>query len=127
MIWNNWYTSLLKKKKNTVDLILTSLPGQFQDIHSPDKLSDHDIVSWTLKLIIPSIKKPARKVYLCQKGDFESLRKDAFEFAKEKYFNGHSDIRSVQKNFDLITSFIQDSADNTFHQKLVALSPRSRE
>ena len=28
-----------KKKKNTLDLLLTSLPGQFQDIHSPDKLS----------------------------------------------------------------------------------------
>ena len=31
-------------EKNTLDLILTTLPGQFQDIHSPDKLSDHDIV-----------------------------------------------------------------------------------
>ena len=29
----------------------------------------------------------------------------------KKYFNGHSDTRSVQENFDLITSFIQDSAD----------------
>ena len=29
---------------------------------------------------------------------------------KEKYFNGHSDTRSVQENFDLLTSFIQDSA-----------------
>ena len=33
------------------------------------------------------------------------------KFAKEKYFNGHSDTRSVQENFNLITSFIQDSAD----------------
>ena len=29
---------------------------------------------------------------------------------KEKYFNGHSNTRSVQENFDLLTSFIQDSA-----------------
>ena len=27
------------------------------------------------------------------------------------YFNGHSDTRSVQENFDLLTSFIQDQAD----------------
>ena len=75
-----------KKQQKTLDLILTSLPGQFQDIHSPDKLSDHDIVSGTLKVIIhptphpppPPIKKPRRKVYLYQKGDFESMRKDAF-------------------------------------------------
>ena len=39
-------------------LILTSLPGQFVDIHSPDKLSDHDIVSRTLKIAIPTHPTP---------------------------------------------------------------------
>ena len=88
------------REKNTLDLILTSLPGQFQDVHSPDKLSDHDIVSGTSKIFTPpppQIKKPRRKVYLYQKGDYESMRKDTLEFAKEKYFNGHSDTRSVQE------------------------------
>ena len=33
------------REKNTLDLLLTSLSGQFQDIHSPDKLCDHDIVA----------------------------------------------------------------------------------
>ena len=88
------------REKNTLDLILTTLPCQFQDVHSPDKLSDHDIVSGTLKIFIPPpIKKLRRKVYLYQKGDYESLRKDTLEFAKENYFNGHSDTRSVQENF----------------------------
>ena len=105
------------RAKNTLDLILTTLPGQFQDVHSPDKLSDHDIVSGTLKISIPPIKKPRRKVYLYQKGDYESMRKDTIEFAKEKYFNGHSDTRSVQENFDLVTSFIQDSADKHIPSK----------
>ena len=105
------------REKNTLDLILTTLPGQFQDVHSPDKLSDHDIVSGTLKIFIPPIKKPRRKVYLYQKGDYESMRKDTLEFAKEKYFNGHSDARSVQENFDLLTSFIQDSADKHIPSK----------
>ena len=105
------------REKNTLDLILTTLPGQFQDVHSPDKLSDHDIVSGTLKIFIPPIKKPRRKVYLYQKGDYESMRKDTLEFAKEKYFNGHSATRSVQENFDLLTSFIQDSADKHIPSK----------
>ena len=105
------------RKKNTMELILTTLPGQFKDVHSPDKLSDHDIVSGTLKIFIPPIKKPQRKVYLYQKGDYESMRKDTLEFAKEKYFNGHSDTRSVQENFDLLTSFIQDSADKHIPSK----------
>ena len=39
------------------------------------------------------------------------MRKDASDFAKDRYFNGYSDNRSVQENFDLITSFIQESAD----------------
>ena len=99
------------REKNTLDLILTTLPGQFKDVHSPDKLSDHDIVSGTLKSFTPPppIKKPRRKVYLYQKGDYESMRKDTLKFAKEKYFN---DTRSVQENFNLLTSFIQDSVDN---------------
>ena len=84
---------------------------------TPDKLSDHDIVSGTLKIFIPPIKKPRRKVYLYQKGDYESLRKDIFEFKKGKYFNGHSDTRSVQENFDLLTSFINDSADKHIPSK----------
>ena len=109
-------------EKNTLDLILTTLPGQFKDVHFSDKLSDHDIFSGILKNFTPPpppppIKKPWRKVYLYQKGDYESMRKDTLEFAKEKYFNGHSKTRSVQENFDLLTSFIQDSADKPILSK----------
>ena len=105
------------RERNTLDLIMTSLPAQFVDIHSPDKLSDHDIVSGTLKVVIPPIKKPRRKVYRYQKGDYESMRAETFKFAKEKYLNGYSDTRSVQENFNLITSFIQDSADKHIPSK----------
>ena len=104
--------------KNTLDLIRTSLPGQFQDIHSPDKRSDRDIVSGLLRIFSPHIKKPWRKVYSYQKGDFETMRKDALRFANEKYFNGHSDARSVQENFNLITSVIHDSADKHIPSKI---------
>ena len=56
-------------------------------------------------------------MYLYQKGDYESVRKDTLEFAKEKYFSSHWDTRSVQENFDLLTSFIQDSADKHIPSK----------
>ena len=52
-------------------------------------------------------------MYLYQRGDYESMTKDTLE----KYFNGHSDTRSVQENFDLLTSFIQDSADKHIPSK----------
>ena len=77
------------REENTLDLIITSIPGLFQDIHSPDKLSDHDIVAGSLKSFIPPKKKPRQKVYLYQKADYNSMRKDALNFANEKYFNGH--------------------------------------
>ena len=77
----------------------------------------HDIVSGTLKVVIPHIKKPRRKVYCFQKGDSESRRSDALRFAKERYFNGYSDSHSGQENFNLITSFIQDSVDKHIPSK----------
>ena len=45
------------------------------------------------------------------------MRKDAFEFAKQKYFNSYPDTRSVQENFNLITSFIQDLTDKHIPSK----------
>ena len=45
------------------------------------------------------------------------MRKDASDFAKEKYFIGYSDNRSVQENFDLITSFTQESAEKHIPSK----------
>ena len=45
------------------------------------------------------------------------MRSDAHTFAKERYFNRYSDSCSVQENFNLITSFIQDSADKYIPSK----------
>ena len=45
------------------------------------------------------------------------MRKDASDFSKDRYFNGFSDNRSVQENFDLITFFIQESADKHIPSK----------
>ena len=55
--------------------------------------------------------------YPYQKSDYEPMRKDAFEFEKEKYCNGYPDARSVQEIFYLITSFIPDSADKHIPSK----------
>ena len=45
------------------------------------------------------------------------MRKDEPRFTKEKYLNRHSGARSVQENFNLITSFIQDSAEKHIPSK----------
>ena len=61
------------REKNTLDLILTTLPGQFQDVHSPDKLSDHDIVSGTLKNFHAKAKKTGSSKL---RSKFETLRRE---------------------------------------------------
>ena len=55
------------REKNTLDLLLTSLPGQFQEIHSTDKLSDHDVVSGTLKVYIPLTQTSEEGVFISQR------------------------------------------------------------
>ena len=52
-------------------------------------------------------------------GNFESMRKDASDFVKDKHFNGYSDNLLVLENFDLITSFIQESAEKHIPSKPV--------
>ena len=52
-------------------------------------LSDHDIVSGTLKIVIPPIKKPRRKVYRYQKGDYESMRAETFRRVKRTWTHNH--------------------------------------
>ena len=55
------------REKNTLDILLTSLPGQFQDIHSPDKLSDHDIVAGTLTVVIPHRETSEKGVFISER------------------------------------------------------------
>ena len=74
----------------------------------------HYIVAGTLKVVIPPPphkETSEKRVFIYQKGDYESMRKDALKCAKTKYFNDHPDTCSVQENFNLIASFVQDSAD----------------
>ena len=52
-----------------------------------------------------------------KKGDYKSTRKDASEIAEENYFDGYPDTRSVQENFNLISSFMQDLADKQIPSK----------
>ena len=62
-------------------LILTRLSDQFQGDHPPDKLSDRAIVSGFFLNLHSTIKKPRRKVYSYQNGDYETMRKDDMQRA----------------------------------------------
>ena len=51
------------------------------------------------------------------------MRKDSPDFAKDRSFNSYSDNRSVQENFDVITSFIQESAEEYIRSKKTKKKP----
>ena len=82
-----------------MELFLTSLPGQFQEIHSPCKLCDHDVIPETWKILYLHKTQPRKKVLLCQKGDFESMRKDASDFAEDMYSVVTQIIARIRKTF----------------------------
>ena len=86
------------REVNTLDLIITFLPGQFRGIYSPDKVGDHDIVAEILKTFILPKKKPRHKGYQYKKGDCNSMRKEVLNFADDEYFSAHSNFRSAQEN-----------------------------
>ena len=113
MAKNKWYTSPLEKRTHWTwfsPLYLVSLK-----MSTPlTKWSWHRLRN--LKNLFPRPAPTLRNLGE-RKGDYESMRKDTLEFAKKKYFDGHSDTRSVQENFDLLTSFIQDSADKHIPSK----------
>ena len=66
------------REKHTLDLILTSRPGQLQEIHSPDKLNDRDVVSETLKVYIhppPRLPPPHQRKETSEEGVLISQRR----------------------------------------------------
>ena len=84
------------REKNTLDLLLTSLPGQFQDIHSLGKLSDHDIVAGTLKVFILPIKKPRERcIYILSTAIAYLCVIDAKHFLNDPHSDKNAIMSSV--------------------------------
>ena len=99
------------RERNTLDLLITILPGQFTDIKSPDSLSDHDIVMGTLKCKAPRKTRPTRAYYQYSKGNYNQMREDTHNFTKDKYFNGHHHTRTVEENWKMIKNFIMETTE----------------
>ena len=114
----------LTREKNTLELLLTSLPGQFQDIHSPDKLSDHDIVAGTLIVVITPINKPRRNVYLYQKGDCESMRKGALYLQSKSISMVIQILARYRRTLTWLLLLFKIRRINSSHPKLVRRSLR---
>ena len=105
------------RERTTLDLIITYLPNQFVDNHAQDCLSDHDIVSGMLKIVIHPFKKHRRKVYRYQKGYYESMRAETLEFAKEKYSTATRIPVRLRKILMFLHLSFRTQQISTSHQK----------
>ena len=99
------------REENTLDLLITTLPGQFINIHSPDKFSDHDMVKGTFRCTVPRKSIPKRTFFQYSKGDYNQMRDDTKIFSTDCYFNGHQSNRSVEDNWNLIKKIILKRKD----------------
>ncbi|CAC5405136.1 unnamed protein product [Mytilus coruscus] len=96
-------------ERNMIDLLITTLPRQFTDILSPDRLSDHDIVMETLRCTIPRKTRPERTFFQYSKRNYDQMRENTRDFIKDKYLNGHQNTRNVEDNWNMIKEFILDT------------------
>ena len=87
--------------------------------HSPDKFSDHSAVACTLNTSIPFRRKPRRKVYLFNKGDYDSLRSELQEF-QESFFQSTSEDTDIEEDWKLFKSALKTSVDRNIPSKMVS-------
>jgi hypothetical protein len=102
-----------KRGDNILDLVLSTMPGQIHDIHSPDQLSDHEVVACSLSVYIKPTKTLRRKYFLYNKGNYDQMREETKRFCKEKYFNGNQNSRNVEEADKVL--HITDYRSKMFH------------
>ena len=101
-------------EKNTLDLILSALTSQFQDVHFLYRFSDQDIVSLrNLGSFHFLIKKTRGKVYKVYLRGVLYARKVIICHDKLKY----TLMLARYKRTLILTSLIQDSADKHISSK----------
>ena len=96
---------------NILDLFITTYPGLFKNTRSSVSLSDHDAIQTTLKCIPQRKIRPERKIFQYSKGNYSQMREETKAFSKEKYFNGYHNKRSIEENWKMIKSFIEETTN----------------
>ena len=103
------------REDKILDLIFTNTPGLANNCHLPDKFSDHSAVACTLNTSIPFMQKPRRKVYLFNRGDYDSLRSELQEF-QESFLR----ILISKKTGNYSSLRLRPQWTGTFHKKMVS-------
>lgn len=104
--------------ENVLDLMLTTLPSQICDINSPDKLSDHEVISCNLCVFTKPTKTVKCKFYLYNKGNYTKMKDETRTFNRDIYFNGLQNNSSTEENWKILKTFIQKTVNDNVPSKI---------
>ena len=88
----------------------------------------HDTVVGILKCFIPG-KTASKRSFSYSKDDYNIIQEeDTLNFARDKYFNGHQNIRKIEENGNMIKNFLKERIRNNiiqFYIKCMQMTHRS--
>ena len=104
---------------NTLDLIISNLPGLVTDCFSPGKLSDHDTVACTLNCAPSTKRKPKRKVYLFGKDDYNLLRHELKAF-KDRFLHCFTPSNPIERDWSMLKEAILNANEKSIPSKTLS-------
>ena len=92
-------TRITETSATVLDLVFVSIPDKVQKCSVLPGISDHELVLTDIQVRLKHVEKPKRKIYLYNKGDFDSFRIDLAEF-KQDFFETDPAAREKKKKID---------------------------
>ena len=78
-------TRITETSAAVLDFVFVSIPDKVQNCSVLPGISDHELVLTDIQVCLKHVEKPKRKIYLYNKGDFDSFRIDLVKF-KQDFF-----------------------------------------
>jgi hypothetical protein len=92
---------------NTLDVVLTNQPQNFQDLSVEDGIGDHKVIVAEITVRHTLQKRPPRKVFLYQKANIETLKTDL-----RNSFNKFTLTANIANNIDDLFETFQQITDS---------------
>ena len=91
-------TRITETSATVLDLVFVSIPDKVQKCSVLPGISDHELVLTDIQVRLKHVEKPKRKIYLYNKGDFDSFWIDLAEF-KQDFFETDPAVRDHEENW----------------------------
>ncbi len=102
---------------NILDIVLVKSPDLVDNVKIIPGISDHEAVSFDLKMRVTRNRSKPRQVMLFSKADLAQIRQHLSKHCNK--FLGDWSCRSVQENWDVLSEFIQDAVKKFVPSKTI--------